>query len=173
MKLCLDCGKEKSDKGKYCKNCGYKHRIRPKGIKYNLSKENPTSFKKGQIPWNKNKKGLMPIPWNKGTKGLCKLNKTSFTSAATKGESNCNWKRDDVGYHALHAYMKRNYVWPDCCEHCGSNKNIQLASKNYKYSRNKSDWIILCAKCHRKYDVKNGWGLASKKYHEIKKRTDI
>jgi len=26
----------------------------------------------GKEPWNKNKKGVMPIPWNKGTKGICK-----------------------------------------------------------------------------------------------------
>ncbi|MDP3882231.1 MAG: DUF559 domain-containing protein [Nanoarchaeota archaeon] len=29
-----------------------------------------TEFKKGLIPWNKGKKGVMPVPWNKGTKGL-------------------------------------------------------------------------------------------------------
>jgi hypothetical protein len=26
---------------------------------------------KGNIPWNKGKKGVMPIPWNKGKKGEC------------------------------------------------------------------------------------------------------
>ena len=26
----------------------------------------PKPFQKGQIPWNKNKEGIMPIPWNKG-----------------------------------------------------------------------------------------------------------
>ena len=29
-----------------------------------------TAFEKGLIPWNKNKKGVMPIPWNKGIKWL-------------------------------------------------------------------------------------------------------
>lgn len=42
---CLDCGKEKSRKGQYCKPCGYKHRTRPTGLKYTLHKENPTWFK--------------------------------------------------------------------------------------------------------------------------------
>jgi len=31
-KYCLNCNTEKSKKGKYCKPCGYKFRIRPKGI---------------------------------------------------------------------------------------------------------------------------------------------
>ena len=31
---------------------------------------NKGSFKKGQTPWNKEKKGVMPEPWNKGTKGV-------------------------------------------------------------------------------------------------------
>lgn len=53
MKKCLDCGAIKSQKGNYCKPCGYKHRKRPSGLKYNLVKDNPTSFKKGMTPWNK------------------------------------------------------------------------------------------------------------------------
>src|SRR3990167_7182742 len=38
---------------------------RPKGLKYQKHKENPTSFRKGQTPWNKGKIGVMPTPWNK------------------------------------------------------------------------------------------------------------
>jgi NUMOD3 motif-containing protein len=37
--------------------------------KYNLVKENPTSFKKGFTPWNKGKTGLQTA-WNKGKKGI-------------------------------------------------------------------------------------------------------
>lgn len=53
MKYCQDCGKEKSMKGIYCKSCGYIHRKRPSGLTYIKHKENPTSFKKGSVPWNK------------------------------------------------------------------------------------------------------------------------
>jgi len=53
MKKCKDCGALKSNKGLYCKKCGYKHRTRPVGLVYIKHKINPTSFKKGVIPWNK------------------------------------------------------------------------------------------------------------------------
>jgi len=53
MKYCLDCSQPKSKKGNYCKKCGYSHRSRPSGLIYMKHKENPTSFKKGQKPWNK------------------------------------------------------------------------------------------------------------------------
>lgn len=53
MKICFECGKTKSKKGKYCKSCGYRHRTRPTGLKYKTKKLNPTSFKKGCVPWNK------------------------------------------------------------------------------------------------------------------------
>lgn len=38
---------------------------RPSGLKYKLHKKNPTWFKKGFTPWNKDLRGKM-IAWNKG-----------------------------------------------------------------------------------------------------------
>lgn len=40
-----------------------------------------TQFKKGNVPWHKNKKGLMPTPWNKGKR---------FSQIS--GEKHHNWK---------------------------------------------------------------------------------
>ena len=51
-----------------------------------------------KIPWNKEKKGVMPEPWNKGTKGLMKSNSSSFKKGqlpwnkGTKGLSATFWK---------------------------------------------------------------------------------
>lgn len=33
-------------------------------------KEVSSRFKKGTVPWNKDKSGVMPTPWNKGLKGV-------------------------------------------------------------------------------------------------------
>jgi len=43
--------------------------IAKKGQKYKKHKDNPTSFKKGVVPWNKGKKGIMTA-WNKGKKDI-------------------------------------------------------------------------------------------------------
>lgn len=55
MKICLDCNNTKSENGLYCKKCGYKHRIRPTGLKYEVKIQNKGWIKKGNIPWNKGK----------------------------------------------------------------------------------------------------------------------
>lgn len=162
--LCKDCGAKKSKKGLYCKKCGYKHRIRPSGLKYELKVKNRAWFKKGLIPWNAGTKGLI-ISWNKGTRGLCRANRTSFTSEDVLGSKNKRWKGEGVGYGALHRWLKRNYSWSDKCEICGSTRTLQLASKNYIYDRDPENWFILCRKCHDKHDRTRNWGYATKTFN--------
>lgn len=97
MKFCLDCGSKKSNKGDYCKRCGYKYRKRPSGLKYKKHKENPTSFKKGDIPWHK------------GTKGIVKPNKGSFK----KGERvsiKTEFKRFNVIKRKTNTYQAKKSI---------------------------------------------------------------
>jgi hypothetical protein len=170
MKYCLDCEKPKSDKGSYCKVCGYKHRVRPKGLLYIKHKENPTSFKKGQVPWNKGTKGICKVYSTNFKKGEHFSPETEFKKGTTTGERNYKWKGAGVGYHALHTWLVREYGKPTYCEECGVKESVQWASKDYSYTRDRDSWVQLCFKCHRKYDSVNGWGNASKKFPEIRSR---
>lgn len=78
------------------------------------------------------------------------------------GRKNKNWKGDLVGYDALHDWVRRNLGAPQKCEDCGITKPpdgcgkkkdyFEWANKSKKYKREKTDWLRLCAKCHKKYD---------------------
>ena len=78
------------------------------------------------------------------------------------------WLGENVGYSAKHTWLRTNYPKPEKCEHCGildkdyrtktnqipKKYPIQWANKSGKYLRDRSDWLLLCFKCHRKYDNK-------------------
>ena len=85
--------------------------------------------------------------WNKGKKFL-----------QVEGENNSEWKGDDVGYRALHHWVKRHFGVADKCRVCGklqteSGKMIHWSNISGKYKRQKDDWQKLCAKCHKNYDL--------------------
>ena len=66
------------------------------------------------------------------------------------------WKGNEVGYDALHSWVKRKLGRPDTCEHCGRSNlgghMIHWANKSQEYKRNLEDWLRLCASCHKQYD---------------------
>ena len=96
-------------------------------------------------------------------------------SKAKRGKSNPNgsgkrngkWLGNEVGYSALHSWVKRKLGKASVCSQCGSTKKVQWANKSHEYKRILSDWIQLCYWCHRKYDRKKGWGDATRLYPEI------
>jgi len=94
---------------------------------------------------NKYRLGLKP--WITGKQNIWVL-----------GEKNVNWKGDKVGYHGLHSRIRRQKGLPKLCEICGKHKHLQLANKSGKYLTDISDWLYLCAKCHRIFDFTNGRG---------------
>lgn len=72
------------------------------------------------------------------------------------GKNNHGWKGDNVGYVALHEWVRKVKGLPDTCEYCKisglKSRKINWANKSKQYKREASDWIRLCIKCHRQYD---------------------
>ena len=86
----------------------------------------------GKDPWNKNKK--------------CKQ---------LAGEKNGCWKGDLASYSAKHIWMKINFGKADKCEgsYCsGESKTFHWANISGEYKRKRSDWKMLCVKCHKRFD---------------------
>lgn len=73
-----------------------------------------------------------------------------------KGENNANWKGDDVGYFALHAWLKRNFDKPNECTLCSrTDFRIEWANISGQYKRDIKDFLALCRSCHYKFDRKS------------------
>ena len=104
-----------------------------------------SSWNKGKpAPWAKNNRSNLPlIPWNKGKEFM-------------KDEKHPLWKGDKVGYQPLHQWITKKLGRPNLCEICKNTKlkhrQYHWASKGHKYTRKLTDWLRLCAKCHKAYD---------------------
>lgn len=82
-------------------------------------------------------------------------NSTCFKPGQTSGEKNFKWKGDQVGYDALHDWVKRNLGLPKKCEQCETtepNTKYEWANISGEYKRDLADWKRLCRKCHYHYD---------------------
>lgn len=80
------------------------------------------------------------------------------------GEDNPAWKGDNVGYGALHRWIKKIKPQPNKCEKCGkTTKDLEL-SNNGIYNRDPNNYEYLCYKCHKIkdgtiYNIKHQEGL--------------
>jgi len=173
LKKCK-CGKEfetfdyrvKDGRGKFCsKKCQYANAYRPSGLKYKIVTINRGWFKKGDKPWHTGLKGILKANRGSFKKGEHRSIETEFKEGEKLGNNNNNWKGDEVGYFALHAWINRNFGLPNKCEECDSIKNVEWANINYIYNRDKINWKCLCRRCHFKYDSKNNWGYVTRKFH--------
>jgi len=123
---------------------------------------------KGKIPKNfkemQKKAWKMPHKVNKGSfkKGGHYSPKTEFKVGIYADENNFHWKGEGVSYSGLHHWVRRKLGRPIKCEHCGETKKIQWANKDHKYKRNLIDWLQLCQRCHKKYDISNNSKLNNK-----------
>ena len=73
--------------------------------------------------------------------------------AAATGERNHCWKGDQAGYWALHSYLSRHYPKSGACVCCGAQSATYYALiHGRQYSRDRHDYLELCAGCHSRYD---------------------
>jgi len=68
------------------------------------------------------------------------------------GQKNGQWKGDQVGYAAVHEWVKNRKIKPDLCERCKIRKVYDLANISEQYKRDVSDYEWLCRTCHMKKD---------------------
>lgn len=83
-----------------------------------------------------------------------------------KGAHGIGWKDDEVGYTALHTWIRRvlgkamrcdykNCIYPRKNSHgiiYDFPKAFHWANISHEYKRDLSDWIQLCVSCHSLYD---------------------
>lgn len=112
-----------------------------------------TEFKKGEHYSfdTEFKKGMKP--WNYGLVGVQPSTRKGKIIPEMSNEKHGMWKGDNVGYVALHCWIKKGLVKSLFCFHCGQVKNLDLANISGEYKRDFSDWFWLCRSCHKKYDL--------------------
>ena len=67
------------------------------------------------------------------------------------------WKGNNVTLSAIHTWLKQNFGKADKCENLnciGISKVYDWCKKkNHKYLKKRTNFIMLCRSCHRKYDM--------------------
>ena len=84
------------------------------------------------------------------------------------GDKSPSWKGGNIGYMAMHDWVRETFGSPSKCEHCETERaaKFEWANISGEYKRDRSDWIRLCKKCHQRFD--NIGEKASKTYLERK-----
>lgn len=174
---CQQCGKIRNVKAKgmkaetYLKQSPFCRHCSALNVKDKISKG---WFQKGFKPWNTGltkkdervKKYAIKISLKQKGKHLSL--RTEFKKGENQDKKNINWRGNNVGYYALHTWVIRKLGKASICHKCGSDKKVQWANKSWEYKRDINDWIELCFKCHRIYDMQN-WGAGSIKFPELRR----
>jgi hypothetical protein len=83
----------------------------------------------------------------------------------SRGKNNPRWKGDNVGYGALHDWVRKYLSKPDLCPKCNVVAPYNVANLSGKYLRDLSDWEWLCVPCHMVQD-----GRMTTSYHLTQSR---
>ena len=80
----------------------------------------------------------------------------SLLKRAARGDKHYLWKGDDVKYHGLHLWIRRNLPKSKTCQFCDQERKLEAACVTGIYNREFRNWKYLCRSCHEKFDVANG-----------------
>ena len=77
-----------------------------------------------------------------------------WTKKTYVGELHHSWKGGNVKYAGLHTWVINTLGKPSSCSNCGTTtaNSYEWANVSGEYKRETSDYIRLCAKCHRRFD---------------------
>jgi len=131
---------------------------------YNKGIKRPPMTEEQRKKLSKARLGMrLPERWRKniaeGHTGLKHtLERKKAIGDAQRGEKSHSWKGDDVGIHALHAWVNRNKPKPvgGKCEICYVEQYYDLANITGIYDRDFGNYQYLCRSCHTIFDIKNG-----------------
>ena len=142
-----------------CTICSSEYDVKPyraKTSKYCSSECYGVSCK-GKVPKSAFKKGHHASPETEFKKGHTPYSKR-HPGCMQRGEQHYAWKGDEVGYFALHNWINRTLGKPNVCQHCPkvfpkNSRSLNWANISGDYKRDLTDWVRLCASCHKKYDL--------------------
>jgi hypothetical protein len=77
-----------------------------------------------------------------------------MSAAARRGAAQPNWQGDDVGYQALHRYLRDNFPKSGVCDECAADpvRTEWALIHGRSYTRDIHDYRELCRRCHLRYD---------------------
>lgn len=63
--------------------------------------------------------------------------------------------REVVGVSEIHRRIEKKLGKPKLCDICKTTtaKKFEWANKKHTYKEDVSDWLRLCTKCHRNFDL--------------------
>lgn len=79
-----------------------------------------------------------------------------------RGENNPDWKGDQVKYRGIHMWIQNKLGKANKCSFDEAHEatGFHWANISGSYLRDLDDWMQLCPKCHKKYDMtRKGRGM--------------